>query len=212
MRVVAGFGFFFFLSGISALAQTAPPAGTSNVIRPGAMNTVCGTKMAPADPKQAHGGTATTCVTLFVPGCPIDMRVHQRMGGDMVAVDANGVKRHVFAQRLRLFLNDLRPVEADRKIVSATVTVHGSGGKARVAPVGADSIVTVGPGSIQRTLTVGLTSWGEPGVSGDFGLPGFTSASRVDLESVTYSDGSVWKLSGNETCRVAPDPMMLINH
>jgi hypothetical protein len=58
---------------------------------------------------------------------------------------------------------------------------------------------------------VGLADWGEPAVSGDFGLPGFASASRVDLDSVTYSDGTVWKLAGNEMCHVAPDPMMLIN-
>ena len=212
MRMAGGFGLLFLLSGVFASGQKAPSPESSNRIQPGAMNTVCGAKLTPGDPKEARGSTETTCVTLFVPGCPVDMRARQRMGGEMVAVDKNGVKRRVFAQRLRLFLNDLRPAEKDRKIASATVTVHGSGVKARLAPVGEESAGARDSGSLERTLTVGLANWGEAGVSGDFGLPGFTSASRVDLDSITYSDGTVWKLSGNETCRVAPDPMMLINH
>ena len=60
-------------------------------------------------------------------------------------------------------------------------------------------------------LTVALAEWGEPGVSGDFRLPGFVSADRIDLQSITYEDGSTWKLAGKESCRVAPDPIMLVD-
>jgi hypothetical protein len=135
------------------------------------------------------------------------------MGGGLVAVDENGGKHRVFAPRLRLFLDDLRTGNSGQKIVSASVTVRGSNGKEHMQRLDAlpgqdrDSE----SGSIKRTLNVDLGNWGEPGVSGDFRLPGFTSASRVDLESVTYEDGSTWKLSGGESCWVSPDPMMLIN-
>lgn len=211
MRVVAGVSLFFVLSGLSALAQNASPS--QNTIQPGAVNTLCDSHLQPDGGKHAPGSPETNCVTVFVPGCPISMQVRQRMGGATVAVDANGMKRKVFAQRLRLFLNDLRADSPGGKIVSATVTVHGTSTKARMQPAGSASGASFGPdsGSMVRTVNVDLAQWGEPGVSGDFLLPGFTSASRVDLESVTYDDGSVWKLSGNETCRVAPDPLMLIN-
>jgi hypothetical protein len=63
---------------------------------------------------------------------------------------------------------------------------------------------------METTLTVRLAEWGEPGVSGDFRLPGFVTASRVDLQAVTYKDGSNWKLAGTETCRVAPDLVMRV--
>jgi len=148
-----------------------------------------------------------------VSGCPIDMHVRQRVGGGTVAVDENGVKHRVFAPRLRLFLNDFRTSNSGQKIVSATVTVRGSNGKEHMQRL--DTLPDQGrnseSGSITRTLNVDLGTWGEPGVSGDFRLQGFTSASRVELESVTYEDGSTWKLSGGESCWVSPDPMMLIN-
>lgn len=206
MRVVAAVSFFFLLNGLSALAQYPPP---QNPIQFGAVNTVCETHLQPQDGHHPKGSTESSCVTVSVPGCPIGMSVHQRMGGSTLAVDANGTKRKVFAQRLRLFLNDLRPDSAGQKIVSATVTVHGTSTKPRMQSL--SSSPGASSGSMAKALHVDLSHWNEPGVSGDFLLPGFTSASRVDLESVTYDDGTVWKLSGNQTCRVAPDPLMLIN-
>jgi len=214
MRVMAGFTLITLLSGISVFAQTAASPGGSNRIQPGAMNTICGTRLQLNDENHPKGGTETTCVTVFIPGCPIDMRVRQGIDGGMVAVDKNGEMRPVFEPRLSLSLNDLRPDTSGQKIVSAVVTVRGTGGKVHIQPLNAlpasksDSLSRV----VIRTLNVHLADSGEPGVSGDFRLPGFTSANRTDLQSVTYEDGSTWKPSGNETCRVAPDPLMLISH
>ena len=211
MRVAAGFVLISLLGGLSGLAQTPPSLGASNPIQPGAMNTICDTRLQPNDGKRLPGSTETTCVTVFVPGCPIDMRVRQGISGGMLAVDKDGVERLVFVPRLNLFLNDLR---RDKKIVSAVVIVRGTAGKAHIEQLDAvpasrsDSASRV----IARTLNVDLADWGEPGVSGDLRLPGFTSASRVDLQSVIYDDGSTWKPSGSQTCRVRPDPIMLINH
>lgn len=202
MRVVAVA--VFLLSGIPLAAQSSPQMAKASLQGP---TVLCDEKAQP------DGSTVTVCTTAPVQGCPVDMRVRQRMGGGMTAVDENGVRRRVFAQRLRLFLNDLRPDFAGQQIVSARVTVHGSNGKERIQRVGSGSIDDrdMSSGQMARTLNVDLANWGEPGVSGDFRLPEFTSASRVDLVSVTYEDGSTWKLSGNETCRVAPDPLMLIH-
>ncbi len=211
MRVVAAVAAFLLFSGIPAIAQYSPLPTTH---LPASAGVACTEKIQPENGKHVEGSTESICETVFVPACPIDMRVHQRMGGSTVAVDANGIKRKVFAQRLRLFLNDLRRDSAGQKIVSATVTVHGTSTKERIQRLNSapGTDFDSSSGSMAKTLNVDLAHWGEPGVSGDFLLPGFTSASRVDLESVTYEDGSVWKLSGNQTCRVAPDPVMLINH
>jgi hypothetical protein len=140
--------------------------------------------------------------------CPINMHVGQGIGGAMVAVDENGVKRQVFAPRLRLSLNDVRSDKPSQRIASAMVTVHGTNGKPKPRPIDSD----MDQSDMEMTLTVSLAEWGEPGVSGDFRLPGFTSANRIDLQSITYEDGSTWKLSRGQSCRVAPDPLMLIGH
>ena len=49
-------------------------------------------------------------------------------------------------------------------------------------------------------------------MSADLVLPGFSSVTFVQLKSITYKDGSSWKVDGQaeQACRVTPDPVMLI--
>src|SRR5580692_11216236 len=89
MRVLTGFGLLILLGGLSASAQTAPAPENSNTIHPGAMNTICESRLLPDDGKHAKGSSETTCVNVFIPGCPIDMHVRQGIGGGMIAVDDN---------------------------------------------------------------------------------------------------------------------------
>ena len=203
MRVVAGLAALLILAGIPAVAQNSQLPTTTV---PDALAVQCFENLLPDTRTPPKGGTATGCKTTVVEGCPVDMRVRQRMGGGTVAVDKDGTRRQIFAQRLRLILNSLRQGEGDRKAVSATVTVHGTGAKARMQSLRSGSVSN----SMVKSFHVDLAHWDEPGVSGEFLLPGFTSASQVDLESVTYDDGTTWKLSNNQSCRVAPDPLMLI--
>ena len=142
--------------------------------------------------------------------CPLEMRVRQGIGGNMMAVDRNGKQVEMFAARLVLLLSDVRkehPTEA--RMAAATVTVHGTNAKGQILPADTRQDTS---GEITKTLTVRLTAYGEPEVSGDIRLPGFTSTRMVDLESVSYSDGSTWKLSGADTCHVPPDMVMLVGH
>jgi hypothetical protein len=204
MRVVAGLAALFILGSIPALAQNSQLPTTTV---PDALAVQCFENLLPDNGKHEKGSTVTGCKTSVIEGCPVDMRVRQRMGGGTVAVDKDGSRRQVFAQRLRLILNSVRQGEGDRKAVSATVMVHGTGAKARMQSLRSGPVSN----SMVRTFEVDLAHWDEPGVSGEFLLPGFTSASQVDLDSVTYEDGTTWKLSRNHSCRVAPDPLMLID-
>ena len=140
--------------------------------------------------------------------CPLQMDVRQGVGGNMMAVDKNGKQVEMFAQRLTLLLNDVRREhQTDAHVIEATVTVHGTTAKGQVLPADTRQDAS---GEIVKTLTVRLTAYGEPKVTGDIRLPGFTSTRMVDLESVAYDDGSVWKLSGTGTCHVPPDMVMLV--
>jgi hypothetical protein len=142
--------------------------------------------------------------------CPLDMRVRQGAGGNMMAVDKNGKQVEMFAARLILLLNDVRREhQTEARMVEATVTVHGTAARGQILP--ADTRQDAN-GEIVKTLTVRLTAYGEPEVSADLMLPGFTSTRMVDLDSVAYADGSSWKLSGTDTCHVAPDMLMPVGH
>jgi hypothetical protein len=136
-----------------------------------------------------------------VSSCPVSMRAQHLSDGNLVRTrdtHPSGV-----GQRLHLSL-----VSRDSKqIARATLRVRGYSARARVTQTG--------PGGDQafdamRTLTVALTAAADRSASADFRVPGMTAVGRIDLESLEYSDGSTWKNGGASSCRIAPDPEMLI--
>jgi hypothetical protein len=139
--------------------------------------------------------------------CPIDMHVRQGIGSRMMAVDKRGAQVEMFAARLKLLLKDLHPDQNPKHMVNATVTVHGLNGAEQIVPADARRDRSA---EAVKTLSVRLTPDGEPEVSGDLRLPGFTATLMVDLDSVTYDDGAVMKFSGSSACHAPPDMVMLV--
>jgi hypothetical protein len=142
-----------------------------------------------------------------LPTCPIDMRVRQGVGSRMMAVDKHGAQVEMFAARLKLLLRELHPDQNPKRMVNATVTVHGLNGAEQIVPADAHRDRSA---QAVKSLSVRLTPDGEPEVSGDLRLPGFTATLMVDLDSVTYDDGAVVKFSGSSACHAPPDMVMLI--
>ncbi len=127
------------------------------------------------------------------------------MGSEMTLVGRDGVRAKVFAAQLKLILKELRTAAPDRRMVNATVTVHGSNGAGQILPTDDHP---GRPAEVSKSLTVRLAMSNEAEVSGDLLLPGFTAALMVDLDSVTYDDGAVWRFSRNSACHAAPDFLM----
>jgi len=137
--------------------------------------------------------------------CPLDMHVRQGISSKMMAVDKHGAQVEMFAARLKLLLQDFRPDRPAQQMVNATVTVHGLNGAEQIVPADAHRDRSA---EAIKTLTVRLTPDGEPEVSGDLRLPGFTATLMVDLDSVTYDDGTVLKFSGSSACHAPPEMLM----
>jgi hypothetical protein len=135
------------------------------------------------------------------------MHLRQGIGSRMMAVDKHGAQVQMFAARLKLLLRDLRPHRPAQQMVEATVTVHGLNGAEQIVPADAHRNRSA---EAVKTLTVRLTPDGDPEVSGDLRLPGFTATLMVDLDSVTYDDGTVVKFSGSSACHAPPDMVMLV--
>ncbi|MGA7342181.1 MAG: hypothetical protein WBE72_04750 [Terracidiphilus sp.] len=138
------------------------------------------------------------------PACPVSLRAQHLSDGSMVEV-RDGHPNHPagIGQWLHLTLANPGP----RRMVKARVIVRGYTNRARVTEAGAG-----GHGSAEaiRTFTVALTAQSDKAVGGDLWAPGMTAVQTVELDSVTYGDGGTASFSGNESCRVAPDPLMLI--
>jgi hypothetical protein len=141
-------------------------------------------------------------LTLAAPGegCPVSMRALHGSGHGMIAVK-NQPPVDGFAQEIHLILGNRQAA----KVVNAELVVQGYSGKQRLA----QTLSGEADGDLTKTVDASFTP--EDGAAAaDLLLRGFTAVSSIRLESITYSDGSTWKVGGQQVCRVAPDPMMLI--
>jgi hypothetical protein len=138
--------------------------------------------------------------------CPIGMHADQGVWDHTMRIhegDKQGVLQP-FGQKLSLTLKDTRHA----RITAATVRVHGLTGKNRIVQTGGER----GGSDAVRTVQVSFGSQGEAGVTGDLWIPGFTAVTLIELREVSYSDGTAWKISGSNVCRVQPDPLMLVSN
>lgn len=134
--------------------------------------------------------------------CPIDMRVQQGTNGMTVSVGQS--RPQGIAQLLHITMTNSKAVG----VVAAQVTVHGFTAKGRVAPAEA---VQSDPMQTTKTLNLDLRVGAKQDASTDLWVRAFTAVSFIDLDSVTFADGSSWHSSENAACHVALDGLMLIS-
>ena len=152
--------------------------------------------MSPAEIKQATAQASPTINT-----CPVSLRARQAGGGDMVKI--NGVPVNGVAQRLHLIVTN----PDSRRVVAANVTVRGFADKARFA----ETLSSQDNSDAARTMDVRFLAGSGKEVSADLRVPGLTAVSAIDLNSVTYADGSIWKLAAGGSCRSWIDGLMLVS-
>jgi len=157
---------------------------------------------------QENATTAASTVyhppTLAAGTCPIVMGADQGVWNRTVRVREGNKDRIAppFGQKISLTLKDSQT----KRILTATVRVDGLTGKDQVLQTGGKTLNADGT----RKLTVKFVPQDDGAVSADLSLPGFTSVTSVELLEVSYADGSTWKVSASDLCRVQPNPMMLI--
>ena len=135
-------------------------------------------------------------------GCPVWMQAQQRPS-DHLLVARDGQRTTTFVQRISLTLTG-------RQITSATVLAHGLTDKGRIVLSTASR--EAASGDISRLLTLTFAGTENQRASADLVLPGFTAVTSIELVSLTYSDGTAWRVSMQRPCRIAPDPLMLISN
>jgi hypothetical protein len=142
--------------------------------------------------------------------CPIYMHAEQRSGGDVMnarRIEPGEAPRpsNGPTQRIHLILRNLKD-SAD--ITRIKVSVHGTSGKSRTLKT------ELTPDEISdaaKAFDLPVSIRKDEGASTNLVLQGFTSVQSITLESVTYADGSSWSSSAGGTCRIAPDPLVLVS-
>jgi hypothetical protein len=151
--------------------------------------------------------------------CPVNLRAEQGMGGQLrnargpssnqntppqsagqqIPLNFDPPQQWV-GQQIRLTLANTRLTG----ISGARIKVRGYTPTGRVMPSGfpapdaaksLDLILVVGP---------------ERDVSTNLRLENFSAVTSIELESVSYADGSRWQASAENRCEIAPDSLMLI--
>jgi hypothetical protein len=153
------------------------------------------------DPQASQYSPKVTVEILKPAGCPVSMRAQQSSGWNMVKVETGQPREPLSFQSIRLTLSDGRTGQ----VTGARVKVHGLTDRGRFLPASGKE----GPSEITRMVNVTFDGGGMNEVAADLVLRGFTSIKSIDLESLTYADGSVWKAE-ELVCRAFPDPLMLV--
>jgi len=151
-------------------------------------------------------------------GCPVSMRAQQKGMGDLLLADkGRDGKVDGPAQRIHLTLG--KGTETSEEIARVRVTVRGTGAENRMYrvpagqadPRGGGGGFVIGPKTDRaRSFDLAFRPNGDGEIATDLVLRGFTSVTWINLDSVTFADGTVWMPSGRLSCRISPDLLMLI--
>jgi hypothetical protein len=133
--------------------------------------------------------------------CPVSLHARHAGGGDMWKVD--GVPINGISQMLHLIVTN----PDSRRIVAANVTVRGFADKGRFLP----AMSTQDGSDAAKTLDVKFPSGPGKETTAELRVPGLTAVTMIDLNSVTYSDGAIWKLAAGGSCRSWVDGLMLVS-
>jgi hypothetical protein len=106
-------------------------------------------------------------------------------------------------QRIHLTMTN----HTSREIVKAQITVHGFSDNWKAIPLADASPAP----DLEKSVYVALNIKRDGQASRDLSLSRFTSVTAVDLNSLTYADGSTWQSSTSGACSVAPDLLMLVS-
>jgi hypothetical protein len=189
MKRAAVLTFALLLGSIALAAQTARQDQTSFGV------------------SRMEGLSAVSTINPYINiGCPISLRALHGASGDMLKVDRS--RPQGIAQLIHLILTNLD----SRRIVAARVRVHGITGKGHITQTKSSRDESDASANLVVRFPDGPEQSAGPGkdVSGDLWVPGMTAVLSIDLNSVTFADGSTWSFAGREACHVAPDKLMLI--
>jgi hypothetical protein len=141
--------------------------------------------------------------------CPVGMEVtHSGRFAERNAKagPADDVVPSIPEQRINLKLTNLLP----RDIVNAEITANGFSHNWRVILIAGTFGAQETP-DLAKTVDVALDVKGNSSASRELSFAHFSAIQTIDVNSVTYADGSTWHASSAGACSVAPSLFMRIS-
>jgi hypothetical protein len=145
----------------------------------------------------------TSSHSLKPAGCPVSLEADHTglfLKRDVKDLDP---QPNVLRQRIHLTITNL----SSQNIVSADVTAHGLSEKWRLAPLMATQPVP----DLAKQIKVTLEVKGNDHASHDLAFYHFATVTSLDVNAVSYADGSSWHAKTQGACSVTPSPLMLVS-
>ncbi len=142
---------------------------------------------------------ASSPVGTIAGDCPVGLQVDH--GSSFERREVGATSKPNLEQRIHLTMSNLHP----QKIVSAQFTVHGLSQKARMIDV------TTPVPDMMKTVRLALEVNGNSQGSSDLSLSRFAVVTAVDINAVTYADGSTWRELSAAACSVKPSLLMRVS-
>jgi hypothetical protein len=135
--------------------------------------------------------------------CPMGLEVKHRPGLPMGMKAEGSSSAPERLVGIHLAMTNLSP----RSIVSAQFTVHGYSDKSRYIPLASPSH----DADLATVVHVALGVKANGQASRDLELSRFTAITAVDVDGITYADGSGWQASAPGACSASPDLFMAVS-
>ncbi len=136
-------------------------------------------------------------------GCPVDLSANRLSGLEIVRVKPGEIQPRLTMHVIfRPAIESVSPSAS--AIVSAKVTLHGMAGSA---------VVSAGSGlSSDATEDLTVLPAAEAGrvYRGTVRVRKLTAVTFVEVDELTYADGTKWRASENSVCRVTPNGYLLV--
>jgi|HubBroStandDraft_1064217.scaffolds.fasta_scaffold09908_3 hypothetical protein len=152
---------------------------------------------------QAEIKQATAQIAPMINTCPVSLHAQQSSAATRREVGSQDPRPNGIAQSLHLTVTN----PDSRRVVAANVTVRGFANKARLMQVLSDQ----NSSDAAKTMDVRFPDVSGKELSADLRVPDLTAVSEIDLNSLTYADGSIWKLAAGNSCRSWIDGFMLVS-
>ncbi|HEY0162275.1 MAG TPA: hypothetical protein VGB69_06325 [Edaphobacter sp.] len=140
--------------------------------------------------------TATATLSTMGPGCPVSLQAQHGPG----AVVQTKTSVREAGQRLELHWENLQA----KDIIGVTILARGYDATPRILPVGGMTP------PLKKTFDLELKVSGHGTAITDFAAQSFAAVKWIDLESITYADGTRWNVAEGKNCRISPNGFMLV--
>lgn len=141
-------------------------------------------------------------------GCPVAMHLDQSvMGGATNARNGQSTKR--FQTKLHLIASGAQQAKYRASdIKSAQVTAYGIDSTPRFELTWSMQGNRSGPA---KSMTVNFVPEANGGAEANFVVASLPAVSMLDVNSITFANGSTWKPMPGHACSVMPDPFVLVS-